>query len=113
MDVTGEVEDIVAAARAFEARVVGLGPLVFFSSTVGDAWVLDPVNGVARCLALHGKTLPSGILEGAKRFTVEWQAVYRLAGEFFTVGYRDGRVQSIGGYPIDGIREVIGKLRPG
>lgn len=56
--VVREVEYIVARAAESDARVVTLGQLVFFSTETGDAWLLDPEDRLALCLAKAGRRLP-------------------------------------------------------
>jgi hypothetical protein len=41
ISITGEAEYIVARAMVEDARIVSIPPLVFLSTTTGDAWVLD------------------------------------------------------------------------
>jgi len=49
-----EVDYIIARAAQFDSRVVTLGQLVFFSTASGDAWMLDPEDGLALKLAEAG-----------------------------------------------------------
>jgi hypothetical protein len=42
---------------------VKLEQIVFFSTSTGDAWMLDSVNRAAACLALDGAILPILIVE--------------------------------------------------
>ena len=46
---------IVKLAQRGDARVVTIGGLVFFSTSGGDAWVLDPEDNLALCLAEDGE----------------------------------------------------------
>jgi len=97
-----EVDYIVARAAQFDSRVVTLGQLVFFSTAAGDAWMLDPEDGLALKLADAGDRNPVKIVETANRFTIEWTASYRLDGDAFVM--MDGAGQrAIFGYPV---REV-------
>ena len=64
------------AAQEHGDRVVRFGQLVFFSTETGDAWMLDPADGLARCLARDGVALPAGIVETPDRFGIEWNASY-------------------------------------
>jgi hypothetical protein len=76
--------------------------LVFFSTASGDAWMLDPQDGLALKLAEAGKRNSAKIVETANRFTIEWTASYRLDGDAFVM--MDGAGQrAIFGYPV---REV-------
>jgi len=45
-----------------------LGQLVFFSTETGDAWLLDPEDRMALCLAKEGSRLPVQIVETATRY---------------------------------------------
>jgi hypothetical protein len=94
-----EVDHIVARAAQFDSRVVTLGQLVFFSAASGDAWMLDPEDGLALKLAEAGNRNRAKIVETANRFAIEWTASYRLDGEAFVV--MDGSGQRIIlGYPV-------------
>jgi hypothetical protein len=107
MDVSREATTVVACAAVGEARVISLGPLLFFSTESGDAWVLDPADRLARCLARGGVPLPAGINETADRFSVDWEATYTLDAETFVVADHDGHVEAIVGYPVKAIRQLM------
>ena len=94
-----EVDYIVARAAESDARVVTLGQLVFFSTQTGDAWLLDPEDRLALCLAKDGSRLPVKIVETATRFGIEWNASYRFEDDAFIVTAGSG-VRAILGYPI-------------
>ena len=51
ISVCREAEYIVENAQRGEAKVVSLGKLLFFSTTEGDAWILDPEDNLALRLA--------------------------------------------------------------
>src|SRR5262252_8412978 len=94
-----EVDYIVARAAESDARVVTLGQLVFFSTETGDAWLLDPEDHLALCLARDGSRLPVQIVETATRFAIEWSASYRFEDDAFIVTDGSG-MRVILGYPI-------------
>jgi hypothetical protein len=54
VSIKGEIDHIVRRAAHYDARVVSLPPLVFFSTETGDAWVLDPEDNLGLCLARDG-----------------------------------------------------------
>ena len=88
------------AARATRARVVRLGQIVFFSTATGDAWILDPREGTAACLARDGDSLPIPIRESAAELAIDWHADYRIEGRTFAVVERgSGSARTILGYP--------------
>jgi hypothetical protein len=51
VSINREADYIIKKAQAHDSRVVGLGSLVFFSTQTGDAWMLDPTDSLAVCLA--------------------------------------------------------------
>ena len=107
VNITREAEYIIKRAQACDSRVVGLGPLVFFSSQTGDAWVLDPADSLALCLVQDGERQVFSILETDTNFQIAWEVQYRIDGEMFTVSMADGRVRTIRGYPTSAIENTI------
>ena len=107
MNLTAEVAYIIGRAREHEARFVTLGPLVFFSTWTGDAWMLDPGDGFALCLARDGSPQPARIMETEESFAVAWDRQYRIEGDTFTTTDQSGQVTSFLGYPTLSIREAI------
>jgi hypothetical protein len=105
-----EVDYIVARAAQFDSRVVTLGQLVFFSTATGDAWMLDPEDGLALKLAEAGNRNPAKIVETASRFAIEWTASYRLDGDAFVT--MDGSGQRvILGYPVEEVALAQQRIR--
>jgi hypothetical protein len=51
MSFTEEARRIQSKALGGQASVVRLDQIVFFSTESGDAWMLDPEDGWAVCLA--------------------------------------------------------------
>ncbi len=103
ISITGEAEYIIKRAQQYDSRVVGINRLILFSTETGDAWMLDPEDGFAMCLAREGGRQPFRILETPTNFSIEWNADYRIDGEAFTVAERSGRVRTIFGYPTEEI----------
>ena len=108
VSITGDANYIINRAKNNDARAVTLGPLIFFSTETGDAWMLDPEDGLALCLAQGGEAQPFTISETATNFSIEWQANYRIDGDVFIVTERSGRTRSILGYPT---REILRATR--
>lgn len=94
-----EVDYIVARAAEFESRVVTLGQLLFFSTETGDAWMLDPEDHLALCLAEAGSRLPVQIVETETRYAIEWTASYSFEDDAFVVMNGSG-IRIIHGYPM-------------
>ena len=105
-NIKGEVEYIVRCAAEHDARVVTLGPLVFFSTETGDAWLLDPSDHLALCLARDGNPQPVNIAESAETFAIDWNVNYQISGDRFIVTDKSGQSRTIIGYPIHEIAHV-------
>jgi hypothetical protein len=102
--VTGEAANIIRRAQNRDARVVSLGPLVFFSTESGDAWMLGPKDGLAVCLARDGQAQPYTIVETDNTFGIDWQFEYLIEHDAFVVWERSGTLRRILGYPV---REIL------
>lgn len=111
ISITGEARYIVERARNFDARIVTLGPLVLFSTETGDAWMLDPQDGLALCLALEGEEQSFTIVETSADFSVEWGASYHIDGDRFVVISQPDRVQTFFDYPTAKILRAIRRAR--
>lgn len=91
----------------YDSRVVGLDGLVFFSTQTGDAWLLDPADSLALCLARDGDRQNFSILETPTSFQIALEAQYVIDGESFAVTTKEGRVRTILGFPIKDIENTI------
>lgn len=103
-----EVSTIQRRTADQDERIVSIGPLVFFSTNTGDAWMLEPADHLAVRLARGGDPLPVLIEETEERFAIGWQGRYRFDGDTFL--YEDnesGSVSAISGYPIKHLLRVI------
>jgi hypothetical protein len=107
-----EVDHIVRCAAERDSRCVSLPPLVFFSTASGDAWMLDPADSLALCLARDGEPQPVRIVETDSTFGIEWNRTFTISGECFTTVEKDsGRVSTVMGYPVQAILEAIEQIR--
>lgn len=87
---TREIEYISRQAGARDSRLVSLGRLLLFSASSGDAWLLEPAEGLALPLTQDGD--------------------YRIEGERFIAATREsGRVRAITGYPVADISRTARK----
>jgi hypothetical protein len=107
MNIGREVDYIVGRARSGEARFVSLGPLVFFSTPGGDAWMLEPQDGLALRLACEGSPLPVRIEETDDGWAVAWEQQFHIENDVFLVTDQAGQILSFGDYPITSILDVI------
>ncbi len=102
-----EARAIQGAARAMRTHAVRLGQIVFFSTATGDAWMLDPRERTAACLARDGDSLPIPIRESPAELAIACHAEYRIDGRAFTVVGREGPARTILGYPIAEIEDLL------
>jgi len=109
INIKREVDYIVRRAAERDARVVTLGPLVFFSTQTGDAWLLDPSDHLALCLARDGDPRPVNISESEGTFAIDWEMTYQISGDRFIVADRSGQSRTIIGYPM---REITDAIQP-
>jgi hypothetical protein len=111
MDLAHEAAYVVGLARRGESRLVRLGPLVFFSTQGGDAWMLDPQDGLALWLARGGVPLPFRIDETEKAWAVAWDRSFRIEGDLFVAAEQAGQATSFAGYPTGSILEAVRQAR--
>ena len=103
ISIVKEAGYIVKLAQRGDARVVTIGGLIFFSTSGGDAWVLDPEDNLALCLAEDGEQLPCQIVETDERFVIRWNVHYAIDRGEFLVQDQTGSVRAFLGYPVDAI----------
>ena len=80
---TGEVRYIQRHAADHRSRIVTVGELILFSTETGDAWLLDPADGLAARLARDGEREPIHIEETDTTFAIGWKGRYRIDGPAF------------------------------
>ena len=96
-----EIDYAVSRARAGDSRLVTFGPLLFFSTSTGDAWMLDPEDGSAACLARDGVRESVEIEDKGSSLAIRWPSSYPIDGEAFVFMDRStGRMGSVLGYPV-------------
>jgi hypothetical protein len=99
-----EVAYIIQRAQQHDARMVQLGPLLFFSTATGDAWMLDTEDALALCLSRDGSSQGVHIIESETQFGIEWDRSYRIEDDLFISVDKSGRQTAIAGYPT---REIM------
>jgi hypothetical protein len=104
ISINREVEYIRRCATDRDARCVTLGALVFFSTGSGDAWMLDPADGFALCLALDGVAQPVKIVDTDSTTAVEWDRDFFIEeNRFCTIERKTGCVTTFVDYPTHAI----------
>ena len=103
-----EVRSIQHRAAEHDGRIVRIGPLVFFSTDTGDAWMLEPEEQLAARLAVGGDPLAVQIEETDTHYVIGWHGRYQIDGDIFI--YEDNqsrRLNAIRGYPVKQLVRVI------
>lgn len=102
-----EVRHIQRCAARQNGRIVTVGQLIFFSTHTGDAWLLDPKDGLAAPLARDGDPEPIHIEETDTSFTIDWKGHYRIEGAAFVFVDRNTRAaRAILGYPTQKLENL-------
>jgi hypothetical protein len=102
-----EIKYIQRRAAEYDARFVTVGPLVFFSTQTGDAWMLDPSDQLAARLARDGDPEPIEFQETDTDFAIDWKGTYHIESRAFVYADRQaGRIITILGYPTAKIAQL-------
>jgi hypothetical protein len=91
-------------------------PIRIRSTDSGDAWMLDPEDRFALCLARDGTPAPEPvpIVETETSFAIDWHYQYRMDQRLFTViNLQSGRATTITGYPTQQILAAIAQFGQG
>jgi hypothetical protein len=107
IDYTAEAERVQQRAGRNEPSAIRLGPLLFFSTASGDAWMIDVLDGEAACLAAAGAAQPIPIVDELKKTGIAWPSRHRFEGETFVVIGNDGATRAYHDYPNAQIRPLI------
>jgi hypothetical protein len=102
-----EIKYIQRRAAEYDARFVTVGPLMFFSTETGDAWMLDPSEHLAARLARAGDPEPLDFPETDTNFAISWKGNYHIDGRALVYADREtGRIITIFGYPTAKIAQL-------
>jgi hypothetical protein len=105
------IERAMARAEKFDVKEVGpeAPAYVLFSTTGGDAWLVNPPGKVAVCLCWQGERQVFSIDENNAGISVKWSAEYTTTKDFaFAVKSENPKIGSraIFGYPVAAIDEI-------
>jgi len=102
------VETVRKAAGEKRQVVWPLGVLLLFSTTEGDAWLLEVTERDALLLAERGEDLEVSIEENPETTEIEWSHSFVLQGERFVVtSYREKVETVYEGYPVKKIAKAM------
>jgi hypothetical protein len=107
INITNEVNYIIERAKEGDTRIVSLVSLIFFSTETGDAWLLDPSESLALCLARTGDRQIFTIIETATQCAIDWQANYQIDDDQFIIFEKSGQTRTVTGYPLRELNRYI------
>jgi len=106
-----EIRSIQHRAAEHDARIVGLGSLLLFSTNTGDAWILEPADQLATRVARNGDPLALYVEESEANYAIGWQGHFRIDGDLFVYEDNDALHEiTIHGYPTSLLLRMIEKL---
>lgn len=105
VSVTEEAAYIRARAQARESRIVTVGKLMLFSTSTGDAWLLDTTDKRALLLVDEGEVDEDiEIRETDQSTVIRWAGRYRIDGlKFLFIADEVADIRSYMGYPVQQI----------
>ncbi len=105
--VTEEVHYIQRRAAQSDSRVVSLDHIILFSTETGDAWLLDPADGLAARVAREGAPEAIYIEETERQYAIKWKGQYEIDGDaFIYTDWETARIVTILGYPVRHIAQL-------
>lgn len=119
--ILAEIEAIIRAEMAGQIRIVQTGPeattqqpFILFSTGMGDAWMIEPLEDRAVCLVWRGERQSPHIVDLPTRIEIEWDGTFELRGDFFVVStdHPEIRSRAIAGFPLDRLRPYLDAARP-
>lgn len=116
-----EVDRILTAEKSSEIVMImtgpeisAEGPLVLFSTGVGDAWLIDPEDNSAACLMWQGEKRLAPFRDQADAIEIDWDGDLALNGQFVNLDCpavpEIGR-RAVAGYPVDAIRDILTRVQ--
>ena len=107
-----EVEKIQESAKAKKAAVLALGVFVLFSTTTGDAWLLEVTDMDAIQVARGGEKLAVQIEENPETIEINWTHKFDVKNKkFILTSYKDKSEEIREEYPVHTILSTVKKIR--
>jgi hypothetical protein len=107
-----EVEKIQASAGAKKSAVLALGVFVLFSTTNGDAWLLEVTDMDAIQVAQSGEKIAVQIEENPETIEINWTHKFDVKNKkFILTSYKDKSEEAREDYPVHTILSTVKKIR--
>ncbi len=106
MTISKKARETAKCAVKGKETVDCIGNFIFFSTTSGEAWMLDHRENFALRLANKSKVLPYKIIETQERFAVEWKERFKIENNQF-IASRNENQSVFKDYPTKVIEGLI------
>lgn len=106
------ISAIQKAASQGVQKVHELGVFVLFSTTEGDAWLLEVTDSDALQVAAAKEILTVDFEENPETIEINWTHTFEIKDRLFVIkAYKDKKVETIENYPTHAIVSAIKRIR--
>jgi hypothetical protein len=106
------INKIQEAASKGIQKVHEFGVFVFFSTTEGDAWLLEVTDMDALQVAAGREVLTVDLEENPETIEINWTHTFEIKNnKFVTTAYKDKEVEEIDNYPTHPILAAIKRIK--
>ena len=106
------IEKIQQAAANREEKFFELGVFIFFSSSEGDAWVLEATDQDCVQVSASGEVIDVQVEENEETIEVNWSHTFALKNkQLYLTAYADKTVSQLENAPTRQINGVIRRIR--
>ena len=106
------ISTIQKAASQGVQNVHELGVFVLFSTTGGDAWLLEVTDSDALQVAAAQEILTVDFEENPETIEINWSHTFEIKDRQFVItAYKDKKVEIIENYPTHPIRAAIKRIK--
>lgn len=106
------ISSIQEAASKGIQKVHELGVFVLFSTTGGDAWLLEVTESDALQVAANREILTVDLEENPETIEINWLHTFAIKDKkFITTAYKDKKVVEISDYPTHPILAAIKRIK--
>ena len=100
-----------AASKGIQ-KVHELGVFVFFSTTDGDAWLLEVTEMDGLQVAAGKEILTVDLEENPETIEINWTHIFEIKNkQFVTTAYKDKKVEKTDNYPTHPILAAIKRIK--
>ena len=106
------INTIQKAASQGVQQVHELGVFVLFSTTAGDAWLLEVTEMDGLQVAVGKEILTVDLEENPETIEISWTHTFEIKDkQFVTTAYKDKKVEKVDHYPTHSILAAIKRIK--